>query len=91
MGQGIETLAQYAFESTSISTSREALRCLANALLLKEETRQILVDCGAAPKAAEKLKVGLSCGLGSQKQDTDEVRSLTVATTSFYCQGYCSS
>ncbi|KAF2423434.1 hypothetical protein EJ08DRAFT_451744 [Tothia fuscella] len=54
--EGIETLAQYAFESTTTSTSREALRCLANALLLKEGTRQLFVNAGAAPKAAEKLK-----------------------------------
>ncbi|KIW04185.1 uncharacterized protein PV09_04496 [Verruconis gallopava] len=54
--QGVSTLAQHAFESNSPTTSREALRCLANALLLKEATRQILVDCGAAPKLAEKLK-----------------------------------
>lgn len=53
---GIQTLSQYAFDSSSTTTSREALRCLANALLLKPETRQILVDMGCAPKAAEKLK-----------------------------------
>jgi hypothetical protein len=54
--EGISTLAQHAFDSTSQSTSREALRCLANSLLLKEPPRQMLVDCGAAPKLAEKLK-----------------------------------
>ncbi|RDI85990.1 hypothetical protein Vi05172_g4004 [Venturia inaequalis] len=53
---GIQTLSQYAFDSSSTTTSREALRCLANALLLRPETRQILVDLGCAPKAAEKLK-----------------------------------
>lgn len=53
---GIQTLSQCAFDSSSTTTSREALRCLANALLLRPETRQILVDLGCAPKAADKLK-----------------------------------
>lgn len=53
---GIQTLSQHAFDSSSTTTSREALRCLANALLLRPETRQILVDLGCAPKAADKLK-----------------------------------
>ena len=38
------------------------MRCLANALLLKEPPRQIFVDLGAAPKAAEMLKVWWSFG-----------------------------
>lgn len=37
--------------------SREALRCLANAFLLNEHSRQKFVDIGYAPKAAERLKV----------------------------------
>ena len=41
----------------NLPTSREALRCLANAFLLDEETRQLFVDLGYAPKAAERLKV----------------------------------
>ncbi|OCK84629.1 hypothetical protein K432DRAFT_378382 [Lepidopterella palustris CBS 459.81] len=53
---GIEILAQYSFDGTSTTTSRAALRCLANALLLEPKTRQILVDLGYAGKAAEKLK-----------------------------------
>ncbi|OCK91543.1 uncharacterized protein K441DRAFT_664471 [Cenococcum geophilum 1.58] len=53
---GIETLARYSFESTSSVTSREALRCLANALLLQPKTRQILVDLGYGEGAAERLK-----------------------------------
>ncbi|KAK6581204.1 hypothetical protein PZA11_006692 [Diplocarpon coronariae] len=53
---GIETLARHAFHSPSWTTSREALRCLANALLLKPETRQILVDLGYEQKACNKLK-----------------------------------
>ncbi|KAL0256636.1 hypothetical protein SLS55_009031 [Diplodia seriata] len=54
---GIDTLACHGFYSTSTATSREALRCLANALLLQPQCRQVLVDKGHAEKAAEKLKV----------------------------------
>lgn len=54
---GIDTLARHGFYSPSTQTSREALRCLANALLLQPQCRQILVDKGHADKAAEKLKV----------------------------------
>lgn len=53
---GIDTLARHGFYSPSTVTSREALRCLANALLLQPQCRQILVDKGHAEKAAEKLK-----------------------------------
>lgn len=38
------------------SPSQEALRCLANAFLLNEDCRQMFVDLGYAPKAAERLK-----------------------------------
>ncbi|EON68086.1 hypothetical protein W97_07234 [Coniosporium apollinis CBS 100218] len=54
--EGIQTLAQHGFDSSSLATSREALRCLANALLLQPQTRQIFVDLGYAKKAAERLK-----------------------------------
>jgi hypothetical protein len=37
--------------------SKEALRCLANALLLSEQSRQILVDLDFAREAADKLKI----------------------------------
>ncbi|KAH4194656.1 hypothetical protein HBI04_086750 [Parastagonospora nodorum] len=53
---GLQTLGRYAFEGKETSTSQEALRCIANALLLQPQTRQILVDLGHAPHAAEKLK-----------------------------------
>jgi hypothetical protein len=49
-------LTRYAFDSSSPATSRNALRCLANALLLKENTRQIFVDLGCGEKASDKLK-----------------------------------
>lgn len=53
---GIRTLSRYAFDTSDLPTSQEALRCIANALLLKPNTRQILVDLDYAPKAAIKLK-----------------------------------
>jgi hypothetical protein len=49
-------LCRYAFESRDIPTSQEALRCIANALLLEPKMRQILVDLEYAPKAAERFK-----------------------------------
>jgi hypothetical protein len=59
--QGIDTLGKYAFDqpNSDISTSREALRCLANALLLNPDCRQIFVDLGYALKAAERFEVHL--------------------------------
>ncbi|KAF2092121.1 hypothetical protein K490DRAFT_70794 [Saccharata proteae CBS 121410] len=54
---GIETLARHGFLNSNTTTSREALRSLANALLLQPQTRQIFVDLGFADKAAERLKV----------------------------------
>ncbi|KAL2354942.1 guanine nucleotide exchange factor [Cryomyces antarcticus] len=54
---GIETLAGQAFDRDLSDASREALRCLANALFLREQTRQILVDLGYAGKAAQRLKI----------------------------------
>lgn len=56
--QAIETLARHSFDTNSLTTAREALRCLANIFLLKPPTRQIFVDLGFGPKAAERLKVG---------------------------------
>lgn len=54
--EGIETLTRHAFNSPSLTTSRNALRCLANAMLLKEKTRQIFLDLGYESKACNKLK-----------------------------------
>ncbi|KAI9834686.1 MAG: hypothetical protein M1826_000088 [Phylliscum demangeonii] len=54
--EGIETLTRHSFDSNSPTTSREALRCLANALVLEPSTRQIFVDLGCAPKAVDRLK-----------------------------------
>jgi hypothetical protein len=56
LAKGIETLTRHAFNSPSLTTSRNALRCLANALLLRADTRQIFVDLGYEMKACNKLK-----------------------------------
>jgi hypothetical protein len=53
--QGINTLTEYAFHSPSETTSRNALRCLANAMLLKPLTRQAFVDLEFQSKACAKL------------------------------------
>lgn len=58
MPQGIEILAKHGFNSPSMTTSRIALRCLANALLLRPATRQILIDFDYGAKACARLKNG---------------------------------
>ena len=52
---GISLLAEYAF-AHSTTTSKEALRCIANALLLAPNLRQDFIDLELLPKAAERLK-----------------------------------
>lgn len=54
--EGIDILTRHAFNSPSSTTSRNALRVLCNALLLKAETRQMFVDLGYEMKACLKLK-----------------------------------
>lgn len=54
--EGIEVLTRHAFNSPSLTTSRNALRCLANALLLRADTRQMFVDLRYEQKACNKLK-----------------------------------
>lgn len=53
---GIEMLTKHAFDSPSDTTSRNALRCLCNALLLKTECRQAFVNLGYEAKVCNKLK-----------------------------------
>ncbi|KAF2739708.1 hypothetical protein EJ04DRAFT_287920 [Polyplosphaeria fusca] len=53
---GLRTLSRYAFENTHTASSQEALRVIANALLLEPKTRQIFVTLGYAPNAAERFK-----------------------------------
>lgn len=54
--QGIETLTRHAFDSNAESTSRNALRCLCNAMLLHQPARQGFVDSGYQGKACDKLE-----------------------------------
>ncbi|CAJ2500478.1 Uu.00g033310.m01.CDS01 [Anthostomella pinea] len=54
--KGIETLTRHSFDSPSSTTSRNALRCLCNALLLNQDARQTFVDLGYEAKACSKLK-----------------------------------
>jgi hypothetical protein len=54
--KGIEVLTRHAFNSPSKTTSHKALRCLANAMLLKANTRQMFIDLGYESKACDKLK-----------------------------------
>ncbi|KAK0632096.1 guanine nucleotide exchange factor [Immersiella caudata] len=54
--EGVETLTKHAFKEPSSTTSRNALRVLCNAMLLKPETRQRFVDLGYEPQACEALK-----------------------------------
>lgn len=49
-------LMRHAFHSPSSVTAYAALRVLANAMLLKPETRQMFVDNGFAPRACTELK-----------------------------------
>jgi hypothetical protein len=54
--QGVEVLARHAFNSPSYNTSRNALRCLANAMLLRPATRQMWVDLHYEAKGCQRLK-----------------------------------
>ncbi|KAF1931415.1 uncharacterized protein M421DRAFT_347047 [Didymella exigua CBS 183.55] len=53
---GLRTLGRFAFKEKDTAVSQEALRCIANALLLQQKARQILVDLGHGSDAAEKFK-----------------------------------
>ncbi|CAD6500422.1 BgTH12-07599 [Blumeria graminis f. sp. triticale] len=53
--QGISTLAHYAFNPLSDTDSQAALRCIANAMLLRPETRQIFLDLGLEETACDRL------------------------------------
>lgn len=56
--QGITMLLRFSFENTSNDTSRAALRVVANAMLLKPETRQMFVDQGYPTQACNHLETG---------------------------------
>lgn len=55
--QGINTLARGGFTCDVADISREALKCLANALLLNEDARQLFVDGGWAVPAVQCYEV----------------------------------
>ncbi|KAK6521304.1 hypothetical protein TWF506_001528 [Arthrobotrys conoides] len=54
--EGIEFLAEVAFRPNNPDSSREALRCLANALYLDRQTVQYFIDAGYVEKASEAYK-----------------------------------
>lgn len=54
--EGIEILTKHGLERDPSPSSLEALRCLANAMLLNSQARQIFVNLGYSGKAAERLK-----------------------------------
>ncbi|KAI4764925.1 hypothetical protein E4T52_02087 [Aureobasidium sp. EXF-3400] len=54
--KGIATLCEYGFDVAELEVSQEALRCLANAMLLQEAPRQYLLDLGYGGKAAQRLR-----------------------------------
>ncbi|KAI9818712.1 MAG: hypothetical protein M1832_004188 [Thelocarpon impressellum] len=58
--EGIETLVRQGLERTPSKSSREALRCLANALFLVPATRQTFVDLDFGGRATERLSASES-------------------------------
>lgn len=55
--QGMKILCQLSYEARFLDSSREALKCLANVLLIESKTRPMIVTLGYADKAAIKLRV----------------------------------
>ncbi|KEF63019.1 uncharacterized protein A1O9_00994 [Exophiala aquamarina CBS 119918] len=53
---GIETLGHYAFDVYPTSTHQEALRCIANALLLLPQTRKFYIELDLDKKSTQKLQ-----------------------------------
>jgi hypothetical protein len=72
----------------SAEASREALSCLANALILEEPTRQLLANLDIFPKAIEKLKVRWSVGGAKEMLTTKSPASITM---SFWFAEFCLS
>ena len=54
---GLKIFGHYAFGDYPRTTSREAVRCIANALLLLPATQEIFIELGFVPKAAEAYKI----------------------------------
>ncbi|KAF2840907.1 hypothetical protein M501DRAFT_1014899 [Patellaria atrata CBS 101060] len=72
---GIEILTHHSFHSTSPTTSKAALQCLANALLARPETRQMFVNLGYSEKAVKRLK--------NPKKDDEFLMSRILFLTSY--------
>ncbi|KAK0731334.1 guanine nucleotide exchange factor [Lasiosphaeris hirsuta] len=72
--KGIETLTRHAFNEPSSTTSRNALRVLCNALLLKPDTRQLFVSLGQEDKACSQLR-------NDSREDEFLVARLLLLTT----------
>ena len=53
---GVRILRDYAFGDFTPTTTLEALRCIANALLLIPQTRQYSLKCGLEKKASDALR-----------------------------------
>ncbi|KAF2495080.1 hypothetical protein BU16DRAFT_549986 [Lophium mytilinum] len=73
--QGIEILTHHSFHSTSPTTSKAALQCLANALLSKPPTRQMFVDLGYSERAVGRLR--------KPKKDDEFLMSRILFLTSY--------
>ncbi|KAL2827419.1 guanine nucleotide exchange factor [Aspergillus cavernicola] len=54
--KGIEVLSKYSVDGETTDVRRAAMRCVANALLLDSNMRQLFVDTGRGGKLAEMLK-----------------------------------
>ena len=74
---GIQVLTKYGLTEESSPSSLEALRCLANAMLLEPKTRQMFVDLGCSGRAAERLK--------SQDSDNEFLISRILFLTTYEC------
>lgn len=75
--EGIEVLTKHGLTKTSSPSSLEALRCLANTMLLEPRTRQIFVDLGYAGQAAERLK--------NEDSDNEFLLSRILFLTTYEC------
>ncbi|KAJ4992008.1 guanine nucleotide exchange factor synembryn [Stagonosporopsis vannaccii] len=78
---GLRTLGQFAFREEDVPVSQEALRCLANALLLQPKARQILIDLGHGPHAAERLKASTGRCLSDSIDDEFLISRILFLTT----------
>lgn len=76
--EGIEVLAKHGLTEKSSPSSLEALRCLANAMLLDPKTRQIFVNLGRSGQTAERLK--------NQDSDNEFLISRILFLNTYECE-----